>query len=560
MPTLHFRFIRIIKFYGTLFLQCAFCDGDFMLEIKTVSSLEKIFDSKTLSCNEINSFSMLKNERLNFQAVLKSDEDVNVFIDKSSNINCDIRFYIIENVHVKFAAYNDSDDFFISKEPGIYPDLLKPIDDNFYLKKDKNKSVWIEVFNPISSGLLDLTLKFNDLSVEVKINVIDAIMPNVNFIYTNWYHADCICDYYHIKPFSDGFWRINEKFIKTAAYHGMNCILTPLFTPPLDTAVGKERTTMQLVDVKTRGGKYIFGFKNLKKWIDLCKSCGIEYFEMSHLFTQWGAKHSPKIIAKDKKGRVKRIFGWDTKTKSRKYEKFIFQFANSLNSFICRENLSDKVFFHISDEPDIKNIKTYKYRAEIVKRAFPNYPIIDALSDYDFFSKGYVDIPVPNENEIDNFYGKTSNLWTYYCCSQCRNNEPNRFITMPSVRNRVLGLLAYKYKLTGFLHWGFNFYNSQFSLEHINPFETTDAGGKFPSGDAFVVYPSDDGTVLCSLRLKVFYDALQDYKALKLLESYIGEQKVNELLGNITFNDYPHDNLWLITLRNKVNALIDDNI
>lgn len=541
-------------------MQCAFCDGDLMLEIKTISSLEKIFDNKNLSCNEMNSFSMLKNERLNFQVVLKSDEDADITIHKPSNINCDIHFYIVENVPVKFAAYSDSDDFFISKEPGMYPDILKPIDNSFILKKNKNTSIWVEVSNPASSGLLDLKLKFNDSLVNIKINVIDAALPKVDFIYTNWYHADCICDFYHIEPFTEEFWRINEEFIKTAVYHGMNCILTPLFTPPLDTAVGKERTTMQLVDIKTRGGKYIFGFKNLKKWIDLCKNCGIEYFEMSHLFTQWGAKHSPKIIAKDKKGRVKRIFGWETKTKSRKYEKFIAQFAKSLNSFICRENLADKIFFHISDEPDIKNLQTYKYRAEIVKKAFPDYPIIDALSDFDFFKKGYVDIPVPNENEIEKFYNRTSNLWTYYCCSQCRDNEPNRFIAMPSVRNRVLGLLAYKYNLNGFLHWGYNFYNSQFSLEHINPFETTDAGEKFPSGDAFVVYPAKDGKALCSLRLKVFYDALQDYRALKLLESYIGEQKVAEILGNITFNTYPHDNSWLIDIRNKVNALIRENI
>ncbi len=531
-----------------------------MLEIKTISSLEKVFDNETLSCNEINSFSMMKNERLNFQVILKSDEDSDIIIGKSSNINCDINFYIVKNVPVNLAAYNDSDDYFISKEPGMYPDILMPIDNSLGIKMDKYISIWVEVSNPASSGLLNLALKFNDSIINIKVNVIDAILPEVNFIYTNWYHADCLCDYYHIKPFTDEFWRINEQFIKTAVYHGMNCILTPLFTPPLDTAIGKERTTMQLVDIKIRGSKYIFGFKNLKKWFDLCKNCGIEYFEMSHLFTQWGAKHSPKIIAKDKKGRVKQIFGWNTKTKSRKYEDFIIQFAKALNSFILKENLTGKVFFHISDEPDMKNIITYKYRAEIVKRAFPDYPIIDALSDYDFFSKGYVDIPVPNENEIENFYGKISNLWTYYCCSQCRNNEPNRFIAMPSVRNRVLGLLAYKYKLTGFLHWGYNFYNSQFSLEHIDPYETTDAGGKFPSGDAFAVYPAKDGTALCSLRLKVFYDALQDYKALKFLESYIGNQKVMELLGDITFNDYPHDNSWLIEIRNKVNALIDENI
>ena len=37
----------------------------------------------------------------------------------------------------------------------------------------------------------------------------------------------------------------------------------------------------------------------------------------------------------------------------------------------------------------------------------------------------------------------------------------NRFIAMPSGRNRVGGFLLYKYGINGFLHWGFNFYYSQ---------------------------------------------------------------------------------------------------
>ena len=31
--------------------------------------------------------------------------------------------------------------------------------------------------------------------------------------------------------------------------------------------------------------------------------------------------------------------------------------------------------------------------------------------------------------------------------------------------------------MKGFLHWGLNFYNTQYSKKHINPFEVTDAGG-----------------------------------------------------------------------------------
>src|SRR5690554_7174209 len=33
------------------------------------------------------------------------------------------------------------------------------------------------------------------------------------------------------------------------------------------------------------------------QWVEMCNRLGIEYFEFSHLFTQWGAAHAPKIMA-----------------------------------------------------------------------------------------------------------------------------------------------------------------------------------------------------------------------------------------------------------------------
>ena len=80
-----------------------------------------------------------------------------------------------------------------------------------------------------------------------------------------------------------------------AVSYGVNMLLTPLFTPPLDTAVGGERTCVQLIDViLTEDGSYQFGFDRLEQWISLCDKCGVRYLEFSHLFTQWGAAHAPK--------------------------------------------------------------------------------------------------------------------------------------------------------------------------------------------------------------------------------------------------------------------------
>ena len=137
----------------------------------------------------------------------------------------------------------------------------------------------------------------------------------------------------------------------------------------------------------------------------------------------------------------------------------------------------------------------------------------------------------------------------------------NRFLSMPSANNRIIGTQLYKYHIEGFLHWGYNFYFSQLSRHAVNPFFVTDGDGMVPSGDAFSVYPAPDGTAWESLRLVVFHEALQDQRALELCESLYGRAFVMRLLegglhGRITFRHYPRRAAFLLRLRERVNAAI----
>ena len=305
-----------------------------------------------------------------------------------------------------------------------------------------------------------------------------------------------------------------EKFFRNAAAHGINLLLTPVFTPPLDTKVGGERPTVQLVKVFKNHGVYSFDFSLLAKWIDLAEKCGITHFEISHLFTQWGAEFTPKIIALTD-GREERIFGWDVPANSPEYEKFLGAFLPELTAFLRAGSLEDRVFFHTSDEPHNGHEKSYGFAANLLKKYLDGFRTLDALSDVKYYRKGLVPLPVPVETKIEDFVAaKVPELWTYYCCYPGKTYS-NRFITMPSSRNRVMGLLLYRYGIKGFLHWGYNFYYSQFSIKPLNPYICTDADGAFPAGDSFVVYPGKDGEPEDSLRLEVFHEALQDQRALQ---------------------------------------------
>ena len=316
---------------------------------------------------------------------------------------------------------------------------------------------------------------------------------------------------------------------------------------------------LQLVDVAKSGDAYRFGFERLERWVRLCGEIGIRYLEFSHLFTQWGAKCAPKIIAEED-GVRKKIFGWETDASGEAYRNFLAQFLPELIRFIRAHGLEDRVYFHVSDEPNPSHLEQYRSAVEIVRDYLADFPVIDALSDFEFYEKGLVKNPIPATNHIEPFLEHgVPDLWTYYCCGQYKQVS-NRFFNMPSARNRILGMQLYKHDIKGFLHWGYNFWYSGLSRKRIDPFKTTDAEFAFPSGDAFVVYPGPQGPIE-SLRLEVFREALQDLRALQLLESRIGRARTLELLEEglqepLTFSRYPRDLEWILQKREAINAKI----
>ncbi|MBQ2758938.1 MAG: DUF4091 domain-containing protein, partial [Clostridia bacterium] len=241
------------------------------------------------------------------------------------------------------------------------------------------------------------------------------------------------------------------------------------------------------------------------------------------------------------------------------YKSFLRQFSVAFKEYTDNKGITDICFVHTSDEPNDDNIRTYAKASKITHEYFSAYRDIDALSHYEIFELGLVGTPIPSERNIEEFKGKVENLWTYYCCGPIDDNAPNRFFCLPSIRNRILGVLLYKYDCEGFLHWGYNFYNSQYSKEHINPFEVSDAGGHFPSGDSYIVYPGENGQPLSSLRQKVFYEGIQDISALRLLEQQTSREYalsfLEKHLGDINFTNYPLDNETFLSFRK---ALVEE--
>ena len=539
------------------------------------SPLVKIFPEQGPIKPEYSAFSALRGETASFQAAYKGNNTSRE--ELSLRVNSPLSPYIrVRSVELSPSAYPchaETDSGYLRTAPGLFPDYLRELTDSrVLLIAGQWRSLWVDAELPpdCPRGLYPIEISLSDkngdqlCAASAQITVIGAALPAQKLIHTEWFHGDCLADYYGVPALSEGWWGIAASFIKTAVKRGINMILTPAFTPPLDTAVGGERTTVQLVDVTVNDGSYVFGFGNLRRWIDLCQSMGVQYFEMAHLFTQWGAKAAPKVMAY-KDGRYQRIFGWDAPAVGGEYTRFLSQYLPTLTDKLREWGVAEKTYFHISDEPSVAHLNDYVAAKNSVKAYLDGFVIIDALSSYEFYKSGAVEKPIPSNDHIQTFIdNNVPGLWTYYCTGQYLNVS-NRFFALPSARNRVIGAQMYKYKIEGFLHWGYNFYNSVNSVSHINPFAVTDGDGAFPSGDAFLVYPDKNGAPGESIRIMVFHEALQDLRAFELLESLAGREFVLGLIEEgadmpVTFGEYPRGDEYVLNLREMVNREIEKRV
>ncbi len=541
-------------------------------KVKLVSSLNKVFPTRAPG-KSIRKGAVLGNEIFSFQAAYFSDEfwsDIEVNVDSLLAEYISVRQ--VELVPVDYLPALDDDA--LLTEPGVAPDLLT----NLWQKRIMTvagqwRTLWISVNvrGNAAPGKFPVKIIFTRIAPDgrkkvvaspvLELEVLDAVLPEQKLNVTHWFHSDCIAGFYNIEIFSEKYWEYCENFINNAVVHGMNTLLTPIFTPPLDTQVGGERPTVQLVKIYKNDGKYHFDFSLLERWITMGQRCGIKTFEMAHFFTQWGAKATPKIIADTPDGET-RIGGWEIPADSPEFEKFLAEFLPALTGFLRTKNLQDKVFFHCSDEPRKNHLKSYAFASTLMRKYLKGFKIIDALSRFELFKHGHVDIPVVCEHHYAPYRDiELPERWIYYCCEPY-TGYPNRFIHMPSARNRIFGALMYSYNIDGFLHWGFNFYYSRFSRFKIDPFACTTAHHAFPAGDAFLVYPGADGTPLDSIRHEVFREALQDMRLLQLLEKYYSRDGLLRVLNRfaagkkLALQDYPGTEEAVLKLRRKLESML----
>ena len=553
------------------------------LSINQISSLEKVRVNDFNEYKRVESRTVMQGERVSYQIPLscESHSRYRAEITVESPLAEYVKLYSVKEVFMDMPVTADfPEENYITKEPGFMPDVLVPLEEqkNIISITDKRSVVWVSIEIPrdFKAGDCEVSVNFKITACwgdfnepvctekcKMNLKVIPKAVPEQKLIYTRWFHIDCIASAHNVEIFSDEHWNLIQKYISAAVNTGQNMILVPIHTPPLDTESGWSRPCVQLVDIEKKGETYSFGFEKFHKYIGICKECGVKYYEMAHMFTQWGAKYTPNIMVTEN-GKTDYLFGWNVPATSQEYSRFLVQYVKAIIAELEKEGIEGSTYFHISDEPTSENIDNYEKALNLIKPLIGKCKIFDALSHIEFYQKELVKVPVTIVSSMEEFLKyDIEEQWAYYCVDP-QSVYPNSFMALPSSRLRILGFLLYKFGIKGFLHWGLNFYSSFKSWYPVNPYFSTSADGAFPSGDGFILYPSKDG-VYPSIRSEVMYQAIEDMNICFALEEYIGKEGVVELIDslagrNVRFNDYPYGNDYVENLRAKIIEEIQKNL
>lgn len=290
-----------------------------VVNAKIISSLEKVFRDKEVSdYAKLEQMSALLGERIAVQLIYKNER-----FDDGKGGEGICRTLLTPTLGGELAKYATvrrvvgvpvikptgdygNDGNYLDDKPGVYPDMLLPLNYGGRVRADIRVlgNLWIDIELPedahalpdLSTLTVSLTDGYSGSQVfedKVSVNVIKEKLPEQKLYYTRWFHTDCLASYYGVPVWSKSHWEIIENFARMAVKTGVNTLLTPIITPSLDG----PRMITQLVKITKNGDKYSFNFSRLDKWIDMCDRIGIKYFEISHLFTQGGAVHTPRIVA-----------------------------------------------------------------------------------------------------------------------------------------------------------------------------------------------------------------------------------------------------------------------
>ncbi len=433
----------------------------------------------------------------------------------------------------------------VRSAPCDFPDPLLDVV-SVRLKAGETQPVWVTIFIPPEAppgnytGKIHVISEKMNASMQITLRVYPVTLTSKRTLWlTNWFNAEGLASYHGAKPWSEEHWELIRSYARFISKYRQNVIITPL---------------LQLVRfVETPTGTIECDFSNFDRWVRLFIEEGvIGRIEGGHLAyrKEWEAKdfYSYEVAVYRANG-VEAYKIPSVSVSSREYYQFLSIFLPQLQMHLEEKGWINIYMQHLTDEPIPVNSESYRVFASYVKELAPKIKIIEANQATEELV-GALDVWVPLLNQFDenqDFYSqrKTAGeeVW-FYTCLAPTGKYPNRFIDYPLIKVRILHWINFKYNLSGYLHWGLNYWRE-------DPFKNVEPSN-LPPGDAFIIYPGKEGP-LSSIRFEVLRLGIQDYELLKMLEEQ-NPIKARDLANSVvkTITEYEKDSSKFSEVRRQL--------
>lgn len=533
-----------------------------------ISNLEEwsFPDNKMSPIKKLPVINMAKNEKKGIQLLLEVDTNyASIKVNTQGNFETEVYSMVEVPVEYNTREATAQDGCFVFEEQ----QSLKP---NYCSKlapfrvydclKTQNQGEKISVINhrlplyicvspkvetPAGQYTIELmiTMEKKVETLKVCLHVFDVHIPEPTFKVTNWFDINNMAKFHGTTYGTPEHLRMIRRYAKAMRRARQTHFFIP-FEPNKARVIQDE---------------YAFDFSYMKPIIEIFFEEGFQTMEVGY----FALKHDD--IYTDE---LKSAFDPKIKISSNEGYWITSEAIRSWKAFVQSNQWENKVIYHICDEPDVhcKNEMTVLKRKEqyfkivnILHKHLPGAKIIEAIKTDQF--KAGIDIFVPitvtledyiynHERDYLRLLDEGNELWTYVCCAPS-GEYLNRFMDIPLICSRLIFWGCSKYKLSGYLHWGFNQYINEF-----NPFEQsccpndTGQGTPFPSGDGHLVYPGEKDVYL-SMRLEAQRRGLEDYELLKCLQ-VIDDKIYRECIDQIfcSFKEYTYN----ATLLEKIHSLM----
>jgi hypothetical protein len=403
-------------------------------------------------------------------------------------------------IPVGWNTYHTPERELLRRAPFDAPDPLlpaAPID----VAADSTQPFWITIHVPGDaapgqySGALVLRWTGGEATMPLSLTVWPFALPaDCPLTFTNWISPAALAKHHKVELESDAFYTVLGNYAHAAAEHYQNVMWVSLSTVRI---------------AQSAAGELRFDFTHFDRWVETVSAngCGrlIEIQPLGRWADGWD---STDIALHDLY-----LVGPDGTAKTLAAAQCLPTLLPALEAHLRERGWLERTVLHIADEPAVHHVAAWRQKSDWVHSLAPGIRRIDAIEAPDFGTS--LEIWVPKLNHLYNWLAgyqraqaRGAELWFYTCCHPTAS-YPNRFLDFPLLSTRLLQWYNWRYRLSGYLHWGLNFWND----EPLASAGSTD----LPPGDCWIVYPGPDGRPLSSIRWEALRDGFEDYQYLRLL-------------------------------------------